>query len=52
MKNWKTTLAGISAIIAGVSLFFNHPDQINEAIASVVVGLGLIFAKDSNISGD
>lgn len=51
MKNWKTTLAGISAIIAGVALFVNHPEQITEAVSSVSLGFGMLFAKDHNVSG-
>ena len=51
MKNWKTTLAGIASIIGGVSLFVNHPDQIEAALTAVSLGFGLIFAKDYNVSG-
>jgi hypothetical protein len=48
MKNWKTTVAGIASIIAGVSLYVNDSTQLNEAIGLVVVGFGLIFGADAS----
>ena len=48
MKNWKTTISGIASIISGVALFLNKPEQVQEAIGLVVIGFGLIFAKDHN----
>ena len=51
MKNWKTTLAGIASIIQGVSLFLNHPEQAEQAIGMVIIGFGLLFAKDNNVTG-
>lgn len=51
MKNWKTTISGVASIVAGISMYVNDPLTINEAIGLVVVGLGLIFAKDSNVTG-
>ena len=51
MRNWKTTLSGIASIIAGIAMYVNEPTQINEAIGLVIVGFGLIFAKDNNVSG-
>jgi len=50
MKNWKTTLAGLASIISGISLFVNHPEQIEGAIAAVTLGFGLLFAKDHNVT--
>lgn len=50
-KNWKTSLSGIASIIGGISLFVNHPDQIEAAFAAVALGIGLIFAKDNNVTG-
>jgi len=47
MKNWKTTLAGISAIIGGVSLYINHPEQIEMAISAIAGGFGLILSADA-----
>lgn len=51
MKNWRTTLSGVSSIIAGVTLYVNNPEQIEEAFALVSIGIGLIFAKDNNVTG-
>lgn len=53
MKNWKTTLAGISSIIGGISIYFNHPEQIEAALSAVALGIGLILSKDydNNIGG-
>jgi len=51
MRNWKTTLSGIASIIAGVAMYVNDPLKANEALGLVIIGFGLIFAKDSNVSG-
>lgn len=51
MKNWKTTLSGIASIIGGIAMFVNNPEQIQEAIGMVIIGAGLLFAKDSNVTG-
>jgi hypothetical protein len=48
-KNWKTSLLGIGSIISGVALFLTG-DQAG-AIASIMSGIGLVFAKDHNVSG-
>jgi len=50
-KNWKTTLAGIASIIGGISIFVNHPDQIESAVAAVTIGIGLLFSKDHDKTG-
>jgi len=57
-KNWKTTSAGIAAIVGGITrlIFAIKAGEITEeAIAttttSILLGLGLIFAKDSNVTG-
>lgn len=51
MKNWKTTISGIASIASGVALYLNQPDKIQEAIGLVVVGFGLLFSKDHNVTG-
>jgi hypothetical protein len=51
MKNWKTTLTGVSSIIGGIALFVNQPDKIQEAIGMVIIGIGFLSAKDHNVSG-
>lgn len=49
MTNWKTTLAGIASILGGVNLLVQG--QIAEGIPLIVAGIGLLFAKDFNITG-
>lgn len=56
-KNWKTTLAGLGAIFVAVGVaiqahFDNDPAGVQWEIvlASVLAGLGLIFAKDGDKS--
>lgn len=58
MKNWKTTSAGIAAIVgAVVAIYFAHKtNNINEAtisgaLTAFLTGVGLIFAKDNNVTG-
>jgi len=48
-KNWKTSLLGLGSILTGVALFLTG-DQAG-AIASIMSGIGLMFAKDHNVSG-
>lgn len=56
MKNWKTTSAGIISIVGGaVTLYYNR-HQLTEAIVmgsvtAIISGIGLIFAKDANVTG-
>jgi hypothetical protein len=51
-KNWKTTLAGLVAVASTViaSFFPEHQATFNT-IAGILAGLGLIAAKDYNVSG-
>jgi hypothetical protein len=53
LANWKTTLAGVVAVaipIINSQIPFMSTDY--AAIATgVVAGLGLIFAKDGNVTG-
>lgn len=61
--NWKTTLAGIAAIIAAVSriavayrtrdfqAIFTDAQLIVETIGILVLGFGLMKAKDQNVTG-
>jgi len=44
--NWKTTGAGITAIIGGILQIVGHNTQ--AGIVSIISGVGLIFAKDGN----
>lgn len=50
-KNWKTTSAGILAIIGGVVMYMHDKTKIVEASAAILGGIGLIFAADgSNVN--
>ena len=51
MKNWKTTLSGIALIIGAIAMFVNDPTKLNEAIVGGTAGIGLIVAKDNNVTG-
>lgn len=46
-KNWKTTLAGLGAIISGVALIVKG--NIAEGVTGIITGIGLISAKDSDV---
>jgi hypothetical protein len=48
-KNWKTSLLGLGSIITGVALFFKG-NQV-EAFTAISSGLGLLFAKDHDVTG-
>jgi len=50
MKNWKTTLCGALAVfVTSVkSLFPQEYHQLADAVAQLLVAVGLIFAKDHN----
>lgn len=50
MKNWKTTIAGITAILTGISGMISGGASL-EAISAITAGIGLIFAKDKNVTG-
>jgi hypothetical protein len=43
-KNWKTTLAGLGAIISGIATAFKG--DIVAGVTAVITGVGLIGAKD------
>jgi hypothetical protein len=55
-KNWRTTLSGLGSILVGVGSFMNAFFDVDMATepdytaisAAIVVGLGLIFARDGN----
>ena len=54
MKSWKTGLAGILALIPTI-LHAVFPQVVTTEVAvsitSVLISLGLIAAKDSNVTG-
>lgn len=55
MKNWKTSVAGILAVLPQV-LHLLFPNFINDATANaisiVIAASGLVVSKDFNVSGN
>lgn len=59
MKSWRTTVLGIVTILTAVAgvvqaMVDNDPatnPDMTVAVAAVVSGIGLIFAKDSKVTG-
>lgn len=60
MKSWKTTVAGVAAILTAVgaaltAIFDNDPNTVFDVAttsAAVMVGIGLILARDNNVSSE
>lgn len=57
-KSWKTTSTGITMILGGLlGLFFSaKSNTLNEATitgssTAILGGVGLLFAKDNNVTG-
>ena len=48
-KNWKTSLLGISTLVTGIAQFLTGNQA--EAIGLIMSGIGLLFAKDHNVTG-
>lgn len=56
MKSWKTTLAGVAAIVAAVATavsaqFDNNPATVPDwtlVIGMITAGVGLMFARDND----
>lgn len=53
MKNWKTTATGAFMILSGAGAMFGVKTGIDPsaAMATIIGGIGLIFAKDGNVTG-
>lgn len=58
MKSWRTTTAGAAAVATAVGDILTHlasgdfgSGAIEKDVLAIIVGLGLIFAKDHNVSG-
>ncbi len=58
MKNWKTTATGAAGVLAGVAALLTQltsgsPDGavLMTSITGIITGVGLIFAKDHDVTG-
>jgi hypothetical protein len=54
IKNWKTSLAGVLAVVlAGLAVTYPKvfTPELVSIIISVLAGFGLIIAKDNNVTG-
>ena len=54
ITNWKTTLAGIVAAIAGIAKVIPDLQPYSDMLTSIMgiaVGAGLMSAKDGNVTG-
>ena len=51
-KSWKTTSTGIVAIVTGVTIYLNDKTKLTEGLTLVLTGIGLLFAKDFNVTGN
>lgn len=49
--NWKTTGTGIGAIATAVISMWTTKSVSPDSIMAIFAGLGLIFAKDGNVTG-
>ncbi len=60
MKSWKTTVAGIAAIVAAIALavkaeFDGDPATVADwaaAVTAILAGIGLILARDNNVTSE
>ena len=51
MKNWKTTLAGVAAILSVITkLVTTGANDWQTDAPAIMAGIGLIAAKDSNVT--
>lgn len=56
MKSWKTTTAGVLSITlavvhAALAMINGTPFDMASTLAAIMAGIGLITAKDSNVTG-
>jgi uncharacterized membrane protein YhiD involved in acid resistance len=59
-KSWKTSAAGIGAILVAVgsalsSMFDNNPATVADwgaVVAAVIAGIGLLAARDNSVSSE
>ena len=48
-KNWKTSLAGLGAVITGIATIVKG--DIVAGITAIITGVGLAGAKDYDVTG-
>ena len=52
MKSWKTTLAGAIVLLTGVAVTMKWiTSDVATAVITIAGALGLVAAKDSNVTG-
>lgn len=56
MINWKTSAAGIAALLTSIGALINaiqtgDYSNLSTIIAGIAGGIGLLFAKDKNVTG-
>jgi len=51
MKNWKTTIAGTAALLGIVAKVINGGALEATDLTAAIAAIGLLFAKDHNVSG-
>jgi hypothetical protein len=56
LTSWKTTSAGVLMIVGGITAIIFQIKNITQelvisSVTSILGGLGLLFAKDSNVTG-
>lgn len=54
IKSWKTTLAGVAAILTAVGMGVDTYPDIDWAVTgtAIAAGLGLIFARDNGVTSE
>ena len=59
IASWKTTIAGAAAIATAIGDILTHlasgdfgSGAIEKDVLAIIVGAGLVFAKDHNVSGN
>lgn len=51
MKNWKTTLSGLAALLAVAAKIANGQADYATDIPMVLAAIGLLTAKDGDVTG-
>lgn len=57
MRSWKTTVTGVLAIVTAIisvatALIAGHAPDYPAAISAVMAGIGLISARDNNVTSE